>query len=220
MLLGGGLATSRRKLTVVLVLSAAAVLALAVVAASGSSKQPRAASKQTQQIRIRPATAPRAVDPEVKAAFAVFRRARTTDDAVAMGHSSGMMVAEHGIALDLARRVPTAAGGPRAWVVPSAEGLCTLVRTPNSIGPGGGCGTGDEVFTKGAVLIVGDRNGDTEVIGLVPDGVDEVQLHFADGGSRSLQVRDNGYFAKVSRPTKNVTFAGASRAVSVIAESP
>ena len=137
-----------------------------------------------------------------------------------MGRSSGIMVAEHGIALDLARRVPTAAGGSRAWVVPSAEGLCTLVRTPNSIGPGGGCGTGDEVFTQGAVVTFGDRNGNTEVIGLVPDGVDEVQLHFADGDAQSLQVRDNGYFAKVSRRTTKVTFAGDSGAVSVTAGSP
>jgi hypothetical protein len=204
---------SRTKTTVVLALAGALLIALAVSATSGSGKQ-SAGDKRGKQSRIRPANAPRAVDPELKAAFGVFRRARTAGDEVAMGRSSGMMVAEHGIALDLARRLPTAPGGSRAWIMPTADGLCLLVRSADSIGPGGTCGTGREVFDQGVITTSTDRDG-TEVLGLVPDGVAEARLHFRDGTSEALPIRDNGYYAKSSRATEKVTFTHESRTVSV-----
>jgi hypothetical protein len=162
---------------------------------------------------------PAAVSAELKDHFGIFRSAPTPDDALALGRPAGPAVAEHGVALALAQRLATP-GTTRAWAVPAGTGLCLLVWEAGAAGPGGGCGTGPEVFSEGTTSSREAVDGTVETFGLVPDGVQTVRLRFEGGDDTSVQVTENAYYARTSRPAIALTFTGPDGPVNVDLGSP
>src|SRR3954469_24351863 len=75
---------TRTTITVVAVLGLAAI-PLAVSAANGAG-----GGERGKRVRIHHAAAPKAVAPELRANFAVFRRSRTAGDELDMGRSTGV----------------------------------------------------------------------------------------------------------------------------------
>lgn len=96
-----------------------------------------------------------------------------------------------------------------AWVVPALDGDDRLALVmASAVGLSGSPGfAATDVRAGRALVLVSVANGAQQaLVGLVPDGVDRVTVHFADGGSGELPVADNSYGATLRADS----FAGIS----------
>lgn len=97
----------------------------------------------------------------------------------------------------------------QAWIAPGAAPgeICVLAIEPPAVGAGAGCdplanaAEGKLTMTFGSL-----QDGPVVVLGVMPDGVDEVTLTMEDGSSRQLRVVDNAYRADVTAPTRSISF--------------
>lgn len=111
--------------------------------------------------------------------------------------------------------IPAAADAPpfaddwRAWIAPGSDPdeICLLSMQPPAIGPGGGCQT--LKFAAQGLLTVAAGNvddGTVEILGVMPDGVDQVTLTMEDGSNLRLPVLNNAYRADVTKATRSLSF--------------
>jgi hypothetical protein len=120
----------------------------------------------------------------------------------------------------LAREVSFGSLGD-AWVIPADGGVCLqstgYVNGTAAFG-GGGCDTdtdGHPPYIQG--LSGGMRApGIFLITGLVPDGVDTVQLHLADGTTDVLSVNQNVYMAEVRSGLASTTCTNANGTVTTL----
>jgi len=160
----------------------------------------------------RPVPTAEAIDPALRRAFSVFRRAATSIDRVPSDQTEALLGL--GANPSLARAITVA--GARGFLVPTTTGLCL------TLNGSGGCTT-TEVAVSGALVgtdICGQAGqGQTTVYGLLPDGAGNVVLHFMDGSSEPVPLVDNAYGIQVPRTPlpSRVTWAidGRERDVAV-----
>jgi hypothetical protein len=126
--------------------------------------------------------------------------------------------AQAGVDLRQSRSLPTGSSGAKMWIAPWPGGACLFVLPRSLAGPGAGCFNKEQLAAGEGLYTLHYPDGDTDVFGVVPDGSRAVEVSFADGSTRPLTVRDNGYYAHVSRPTKSVTFQGPHGLVTVPAD--
>jgi hypothetical protein len=119
---------------------------------------------------------------------------------------------------------PEQAARWQAFVAPShdATEICVLSLPPDAVGAGGSCDTLDRA-AKGTLLATMGNidDGFTQVLGVMPDGVDSVVLAYENGERQTLPVVDNSYRADVTLATRSVTFTlpGDSRPTTIEARS-
>lgn len=143
-----------------------------------------------------PVAAPTSVPADLRSAFGVFNRAQRPDDAPEAALSDQLTEALPGPAVTLARRV-NGSDGRTYYVVPASNGLVCIASTG-----GGACGPADVAARSGLVetdICVAGLPGQIRVVGLVPDGVDNVQITTAGGSSVPAAVHDNLYAALIAR---------------------
>jgi hypothetical protein len=153
------------------------------------------------------------VPPEVKAAFAVFRRPRTTADALPADVERRFTQPTPGHAWigsnpDLARRV----GNDQTFgfLVPGKTDMCLIYDGGSTCIP-----------TQGAITggLLGESFGTNSypevVTGVVPDSASTVTFKLVGGGSQTVAVHNNLYRADLPRRATTMTFTGRSGPVSV-----
>jgi hypothetical protein len=155
------------------------------------------------------------VTPTVLSSFSVLRGSVTAADALPASyiatHQNSPLVGEFGANLKLAHLARGVTEGT-AWVVPTDSGVCLVAsHYGNGEIAGAACAAnsaviaGEMLFTSGTP----DGVGGEFIAGLVPDGVDNVSLQFADGSSETLAVHDNVYTTDVTKGSPSaVTFSG------------
>lgn len=126
--------------------------------------------------------------------FSVLRRDRGASDlmpAAARAQLAGPLESQ-GTDLDTARAVRTSPAAPAAWVVGGPGDICLATPTPEGFGIN--CATTAQAVDGGlsGQLVKSDRPGSEQiVVGLLPDGVDEVRVVPAEGRARTERVREN-----------------------------
>jgi hypothetical protein len=162
--------------------------------------------------------APGGVTPALAAQFAVLRRPKRPDDAMPTRRSRPAVEAQTGVDLRLSRSMPTGSPAAKMWIAPWPAGACLFVLPRTLLGPAAGCFTTEQLAAGEGLYTLHYPDGGTDVFGVVPDGSRAVKLSFGDGSTRPLSVRENGYYAHVSRPTKSVSFQGSRGFVTVPAD--
>jgi hypothetical protein len=117
-------------------------------------------------------------------------------------------LASSGADLALSRQVQGLAVGS-AWLVPGDGSIC-FVFTDEPVGGGETCQP-DTVVTEGQLVMTSGGDavpGTTLVAGVVPDGVSQVTLSLANGGTVSVPVAENVYIATETQSVTSVTFTG------------
>jgi hypothetical protein len=101
----------------------------------------------------------------------------------------------------LARKVSFGSLGD-AWVIPADGGVCLQ-------SDGGGCDNDYDGHPPYIQLLGGgiDHPGVYHITGLVPDGVNTVQLHLADGTTDTVTVNENVYMANITVGITSTTFS-------------
>lgn len=93
------------------------------------------------------------------------------------------------------------------FVTPRADGSqCLLAVEPGTHAPHQTCAYADQAVDGYFVMTAEGTDGATEIYGLLPDGVDEVAVELADGGSVTLPVIANGYMARFEQQTTAVSW--------------
>lgn len=147
------------------------------------------------------------VEPTLSAAFALLRRTQTQADAipastVAFSQASGANPL-------LARRVSDGQGA-EAWLVPGNATACILARVPR-YGIGGAVCMPVSSARAGQLDVQSASSqlpGSELVAGAMPDGVESVTLHLADGSSVEAAVREDTYLALVRGAVNSITASG------------
>jgi len=107
-----------------------------------------------------------------------------------------------GAAPTLARHMPVSFRGA-AWAAPSRDGVCVALQRDTGIITG--C-SNEAATTSGLTAVTSTADGETAIVGLVPDGVARVTLVSGDGSERVLPVASNTYSAMVPGTTDHVSF--------------
>lgn len=149
------------------------------------------------------------VQAEQKEKFGIFRRPQRASDQIATSvpqlvyGRSGVSTTKYGTNVALAR---TVSGGPdfplksRIQLIPGRDFIC--VRIPYGPGPaaGAGCDRTAAVEAGYSLTLLSEgssqADGETLIVGLVPDGIKEVTVVSADG-QQSVPVNDNVYTTSV-----------------------
>jgi hypothetical protein len=151
--------------------------------------------------------------------YALFRRARTDADGI-LDDPGLKEYNPAGIEPSESRLAHSTAPGWRVWGIPASDGICVGGLPPTmsggQYGPGTVCGDA-RTLTVGVAETAGAgprgnefyKPGETTVFGLVPDGVKEVVVDLADGGSDHLQVEDNAFHASELKQIKSIWYTGA-----------
>jgi hypothetical protein len=156
-----------------------------------------------------------AVEPALLDAFALMRRGQTQADVIpasvqpAFSQASGANPA-------LARRVSDGAG-TEAWLVPGNGSACILARAP-AYAIGGAVCVPTASARAGELDVQGASSqlpGGELVAGVVPDGVESVTLHLADGSSLEAPVREGVYLALVRGAVTSIAASGPGVAIAV-----
>lgn len=197
---------SGRTRSVVLAGACSLAVAVAVVAGAGSAGQPAGAA----EVAVPLATT---VDPADAQTFAVLDRAVSMQDAVPAveddGLTGGSFTQDFGANLGLARAVAGLPAGA-AWVVPGNGSVCLIADASygSTAAPDGGAMCSADATAAGGYLefTTGHMGTDSSVAGLVPNGVDAVQIQLADGSQQSVAVHDNVYLASLSEDLVAVSF--------------
>lgn len=111
--------------------------------------------------------------------------------------------------LDPAENAAKFASEWQAWVAPGATAgeICLLVLRSPAVGAGGGCDDLTTAANGTFVVTAGNADeGEVQLLGVMPDGVDHVVLTLKNGTEMRLPVVDNAYRADVTSATKSVTF--------------
>jgi hypothetical protein len=100
------------------------------------------------------------------------------------------------------------------WVIPKDDGTQCLIAYMWDVRQlGGNCATVNDALTARMVMTVSRDGHEAEIVGVVPDGVDEVTVTLADGSSADLPVVDNAYIARFDRATASVRWTDADGVV-------
>lgn len=209
----------RRRRWVVLAVGVIATMLCAGVgvALATSSDAPITPKQYAQGARSSRAAQPGALD---AATFGILRRPRTAADDIdptqlAYLKSDPQSEGLTGANFAQARRVEGLKTGS-AWVVPGNGWVCvysssTADGSLSVTGLGGGMCVPDTHAITGTEVGAGTRAarpGVEFITGLVPDGVNEVTLHWASGDTQTVPVAENIYNALVRQGVKSVSFTG------------
>lgn len=196
----------RNRLHITIAALAAAVCAFAISSQVSSGETTSVASGEQSGADALPAArpAPTTVAPAIAARYAIFRRAASSSDA-ALVRKDSFAARQQGIAVDGARLISSPTAAWRASVVPSAGGACIFVLTPDMAGPGGGCGTQDEVQAGLLTTSVADI-----AVGLVPDDVNTAAITYDDGASQTVPILNNAYSLKLAKPARSLSYTSSS----------
>jgi hypothetical protein len=195
----------RRSLLAV-ALAAIAAAALALVLLGGHRGSADAASGLV--------SAPSA---NVVAHFAVLGHAQTSADTLASYVEANTLA---GFNPALARRVSP---DPRSkmWVAPAdGDAIClvdTPIISPHEL-PAAHCHTLAEALEGKTVAVAGSAP-EVEIRGLVPNGVQQVVVHLADGSTAIAPVRDNAYDLVVDKATASISYTDGTSTTSLSAPS-
>lgn len=201
----------RRRLILAAVCSALLAFAAGAIVNSSGTSTPRS-TDPTARIA---ADSRRSADPisfALTKEFSAFQRSNA-GDAAAPIRSDSFAARQQGLDLSKARQLPSTPDGVRAWLVPSADGLCIFVSTPGSIAPGGGCTPLEDAVAGNLTFVTALKGGVTIVAGVVPDGASNVSMGLADGSVKQLVIRDNAYVDSESQATKEIIFRESSGAL-------
>lgn len=93
------------------------------------------------------------------------------------------------------------------WVAPRADGSqCLLAQLPEADGPAQTCSTAARAVDGYFVMTQSRSTRDTEIYGLLPDGVDSVDVELADGTTATLPVVSNAYLARFDQATVSISW--------------
>jgi hypothetical protein len=208
--------TRRRVRPPILALAAALVVAAGAAAAvTRLAPDDRPPGTPASQLRT-PAPRPGAPASAQTALFSVLLRPRQHDDAlpdsVTRTLSGPAQSATHGESPDLSRRLhhPDRA----VWLTVGADTVCYLVKVTDGE-PGGDTAGGCQPTAAAAQgLLQGYETGGARfagkavVTGILPDGIPQVTVTYADGSTQSVPVIDNVY-AFTTDQTARVSFTDA-----------
>lgn len=204
-----------RTLTLVTVMIAVA-LGTGVQMARGTGAENALPAPPTPTDRF--AAPDRAVDPALRDAFTVLRRAAEAAD-VPSG-IAGRIAGTGDRTLDGAdpsnARLVVEGRGTRLYAVPANGALCVIVDQGGD-GAGMGCEAAAEVAAHGLATTTARRDGTPGrlVVGIAPDWVRTV-----DFGSVEAVVRGNGYAATVPEGTYTAILTDGVRAVPIRVPNP
>ena len=74
--------------------------------------------------------------------------------------------------------------------------------------PGGTCATLADALAGSLYVVAVNGPEDVEVHGVVPDGIDFVELRYADGTATRLRVTDNYYYVHARKATTSIAVTG------------
>jgi hypothetical protein len=195
------LKTTRQATVAGVVAVACGVSGIAVAAGSHDSSQQRLASSTA-------ATAPASTPAAEASAFGVLRSAARPVPAAVSQAFAGAAEYKRAFAPNPSLGRPLASNpytGTPAWLVPADDGLCLYV--PDTEGAAITCKTLDEAKAGQLYLVMAPAGKASFAIGVVPEGVDAVQVGNADGSSDELAVSDNTYSIR-SAEARSVTVGG------------
>lgn len=157
------------------------------------------------------AAAPQAAD-GAAAHFSVLRGPATEDDRMPADVRAQLEgpVEMQGGDLDRARSLRMSATDATMWVVPGEKTVCLATPTPTGFGIN--CATIESALKGGlsGQLLKSEEGGSEQiVVGLLPDGVEAVEVDPAMGQPRSVAVREN-VIAVEARVGDNVSYSDAS----------
>jgi hypothetical protein len=147
--------------------------------------------------------------------FGVLRRAMRGSDAVPAKIKSGLAAAEDleqntdGFNIAQARKV---ADG--SWIAPGYGAICKVDADPNGLAYGFGVSCADDDDAMDGRLVStyfgeGKRGGETTIVGVVPNGVDQVTITRDDGGKQTADVIENAYTVSSVMDPVSVSFTDA-----------
>jgi hypothetical protein len=189
------------------VLAGAAVTATVGALVAGASENPQP-DPDARALRT-PAQRVTEVAAGQKASFGVFRRARTSDDALpssvvkTMSNAADQLHGENA-ALSRRARIP----GKRIWLSVGEGTICrfqavSVTDVDETCQPTSGALAGRLVGWQDGGSI---PKGEAAVSGVVPDGVTSVAVSYADGRTQQVAVVDNVYaFTATGSPTIRFT---------------
>jgi hypothetical protein len=155
------------------------------------------------------------IEPTLSAAFALMRRPQTQADMIPASIQVAFSQASGANPL-LARRVSDSAG-EEAWLIPGNGSACILARVPR-YGIGGAVCVPADAARAGELDVQSASTqlpGSELVAGVVPDGVDAVTLHLADGGAVAAPVSEDIYLALVHGAIDSISASGPQGAIAV-----
>lgn len=138
------------------------------------------------------------VDARLRASFAVFRRAQTTEDVLPSQSAPNPMFGGNG---DIARIAGVSQSGERVYLVPSNGGLCIATASAGI----GVCGDLDEPDARSFAIVESDfcggdvPKGGYRIIGAFADGISEVETARRDGSRTSHAVVSNVVVIEASK---------------------
>jgi hypothetical protein len=198
----------RRHRAITLALGAAVIAACAGFLAAGSTDRQAAAA----------ATAP-AAGPA--AHFAVLRSPPAQDASAGLFAKAPSLV--KGYDLDLSSARAAGGAGREVWVASGPDTVCVLAAGAFHDGFGGSCGAADGVgdtgiWSTGHPAPSQTADGQfaqhtTDVVGLLPDGIDAITITLADATTKELAVTDNvvaATFPELVTTARFVTASGQS----------
>lgn len=114
-----------------------------------------------------------------------------------------------------------AASSREVWASSTGKEICVMATSAFDSQSGGeACAKTEVVRTDGLFLTshpspvqVKEQSlaaGATDVVGLVPDGVDVVEVQLSDSSSKTVNVKDNGFAATFARGARTVDFRTGS----------
>ncbi|MDO8211332.1 hypothetical protein [Conexibacter sp. CPCC 206217] len=199
-----------------------AVIAAAIALTSGDTAQ-----SATEPVAAAAAAVPAAEAQPSAAVVAERRQVFAQNFALLRTRASGDIPATAGlddarIDLGAARRIEPAAATRRAsgddepeapdatvWVVPRSDGAQCLLAQMTEAGQGYLCSAPAEAVHGYFLMTMSPDDGHAEIYGLMPDGVDSVDVDLADGTTVTLPVVDNAYMAKFDQMTTSITWEDA-----------
>jgi hypothetical protein len=137
-----------------------------------------------------------AVEPEQAAAYAALRQPAGDGDNLppqAVEFIRRSVTGDSGAAPGLVRRARLTKEGLAVYLIPGRDRLCTYITTVGTDGGMGGCGRLPDMLEGRAVSLTNPAPGVTRIVGVLPDGAEEVTLRNEDGSTETAAVEGNVY---------------------------
>lgn len=151
--------------------------------------------------------------------FAVLTRPVQPTDALGPalpGPSGRDALTEHGASPSQARLTRSLSGWG-AWLVPGQEVVCLYASRMTGPEGGSACPYNAQGSDGFLLSVGGGSSGESEipanhvlVAGVVPDGVDAVQVAFTSGATQQLDVLNNGYMAILPDDAATVSYSDSN----------
>jgi hypothetical protein len=183
----------------------ALVIAVALVACGGDEGDSAAETVAADTISVSlpdPGDEPGGYDSTARGLFAFARRPQAPEDRPSgyVRQQAGSAPPELGVDVSNARRV-TASSGHRAYAMPGVGAVCVF----SEEGGSGGCTPTSRLMETGGWGVQGCAgfNGRSalRIDGLVPDGVEHVEIQTRGGTTRRIAVRENYVSARFRKST-------------------